>query len=565
MWLMLQMIAVAAGVEVAGAAPTGGGDRGGRGGTPPPGWAPAGKPLPDDPSLLCQPTASEPNWPTFHLLGNASRASGGGKVLLGKSGDANAIFRFRGLYHAMNQAAGANWAHAVSSDLVHWYHVKEALANYASSPSWDRDQCDGTVSFPDLGVAPFNGSSPVIMYGPNCGEPVPKPPNGSGGLGTTDAPRVGTARAAVPVSPYLLDWVKPSPRQPVQFLGIPCSFPGRVWKSKVKNDTWNMLCAQAAPWPAGGTGKPDGAWMKYTSQSNDLLTWKLDPTPFSQTPDGKSSPVYPCSGPYFHKLPGAPATGSTTHLLQGGCDGDGFTLGKYDSETEVFTVASSWEVDVADLGKWGQQLSYHWGAAGRDLPDTDPDTDAGRLFTFAWIASLGIGCEGGCIPSMMSLVRELRYDAAVGVTAYPVEEYETKLRNGTILSETHHPASLANGARRTLPVPQGAGGALDILVSFDVNITAGARDFGVAVRASPHTTAEAALIVTVQSISEPDAAGGRNATILFTPPSAGDAQRRTVSNATYHAVKTVPLLPGEKTLGIRVLVDRCELCFSQYS
>lgn len=141
------------------------------------------------------------------------------------------------------------------------------------------------------------------------------------------------------------------------------------------------------------------------------------------------------------------------------------------------------------------------------------------------------------------------------MTAYPVEEYETKLRNGTILSETHHPTPLANGARRTLPVPQGAGGALDILVSFDVNRSIAA---GVAVRASPHTTAEAALIVTVQSISEPDAAGRRNATILFTPPSAGDAQRRTVSNDTYHAVKTVPLLPGEKTLDIRVLVDRCE-------
>ena len=157
-------------------------------------------------------------------------------------------------------------------------------------------------------------------------------------------------------------------------------------------------------------------------------------------------------------------------------------------------------------------------------------------------------------------VRELKYDAAVGVTAYPVEEYDTKLRNGTILNETH-PTSLANGARRTLPVPQGAGGALDILVSFDVDSAAGASDFGVAVRASPHTTAEAALIVTIQSISEPDAAGGRNATVLFSPPAAGDAHRRTASNATYHAVKIVPLLSGDKALSIRVLVDRCESCF----
>ena len=217
---------------------------------PPPGWP--GGATPDNPSLLCQPTLSEPNWPTFHLLGNVSRGAGG-KLALGKSGDANAIFRYRGLYHAMNQAAGANWAHAVSSDLVHWHHVKEALGNYPSSPIWDRAQCDGTVSFPDLGASPFNGSAPVIMYGPDCGTPVPQP-NGSaagpGGLGTADAPRVGTARAAVPVSPYLLDWVKPrqstGERIPIQFEGIPCSFPGRVWKSKVKSDTWNMLCAQAA-------------------------------------------------------------------------------------------------------------------------------------------------------------------------------------------------------------------------------------------------------------------------------------------------------------------------------
>ena len=173
---------------------------------------------------------------------------------------------------------------------------------------------------------------------------------------------------------------------------------------------------QAAPWPAGGTGTPAGHWSKYTSQKSDLLKWKLDPKPFSQTPDGKPAPVWPCSGPYFHKLPGAPA-GGPTHLLQGGCDGDDFSLGTYDSETEVLTVTSHAQVDVPDLGKWGQQMSYHWGASGRELPDTDPDTDSGRLFTFAWIASLNVGgCDNGCIPSMMSLIRELKYDAAVSET-----------------------------------------------------------------------------------------------------------------------------------------------------
>ena len=31
--------------------------------------------------------------------------------------------------------------------------------------------------------------------------------------------------------PYLEDWVKVSPG-PVTFDGLPCSFPGRIWKSK---------------------------------------------------------------------------------------------------------------------------------------------------------------------------------------------------------------------------------------------------------------------------------------------------------------------------------------------
>ena len=141
----------------------------------------------------------------------------------------------------------------------------------------------------------------------------------------------------------------------------------------------------------------------------------------------------------------------------------------------------------------------------------------------------------------------------VGVVSYPVQEYATKLRNATILSE-QQASSLAAGAVRTLPVPQGAGGALDILVSFDVNTTS--SGFGLAVRASSHATADAALIITVQSVSVPDAAGARTVTILFTPPAAGDALRRTATNATYHASRVVPMLPGEQTIDVRVLVDR---------
>ena len=88
----------------------------------------------------------------------------------------------------------------------------------------------GTLSFPDLGRPPYDGSTPVIMYGPDCGVPVP-PPNSSSrlGSGSSDVPRVNVAHAADPDDPYLMNWAKTG-RGPVDFNHlnhtIPCSFPG---------------------------------------------------------------------------------------------------------------------------------------------------------------------------------------------------------------------------------------------------------------------------------------------------------------------------------------------------
>ena len=68
--------------------------------------------------------------------------------------------------------------------------------------------------------------------------------SGSTGLGARvgDAPRVEIAKPAdVSGDPFLTNWVK-TQSGPVNFDGTPCSFPGRVWKSKVGN-YWNMLCA----------------------------------------------------------------------------------------------------------------------------------------------------------------------------------------------------------------------------------------------------------------------------------------------------------------------------------
>jgi hypothetical protein len=122
--------------------------------------------------------------------------------------DANAVFEFKGLFHVMMQAGGGNWTHGVASSAAGpWFTEIDALnrATAASLP-WDSHQgpCDGSASFPDLGTAPYNGSTPVIMYGPDCNQPV-KPP---GQLRSGDAPRVEVALPKNPADPMLRDWVK---------------------------------------------------------------------------------------------------------------------------------------------------------------------------------------------------------------------------------------------------------------------------------------------------------------------------------------------------------------------
>jgi hypothetical protein len=136
----------------------------------------SGGPVIDHPELACPPVALEPNWPTFHITSNIT-GNATLRIFTGAS-DANGIFKYKGLFHAMEQP----WAHAVSAYGAHWYHIKQVLipgTNPGGAPgnssSEDGYDCDGTVSFPDLG----NGPTPVILYGPDGGVVVP-PPNSSG-------------------------------------------------------------------------------------------------------------------------------------------------------------------------------------------------------------------------------------------------------------------------------------------------------------------------------------------------------------------------------------------------
>ena len=292
--------------------------------------------------LECTSADEQPLWPTFHLFNNVSRDSHGHLQMEGLN-DANGVLEYKGIFHAFVQGglgrsglvgdwSTGGWTHAVSNDLVRWFHVKDALGRGPSTSTWDHDgPCDGTLSLTD-----GNGSGPLIMFGPDCADRLKKPRTSMLG----DYPRIAVARAVDPSSPYLLDWQKDPSGEPVSFDGPPCSFPGRVWRSEV-GDCFNMLCSF-------GQGK---SWARYTSNSPDLLSWKVAEREFTQPSIAGGG-----GGALFHEIPNAPSTGPT-HLINGNT-GSEFWLGRYDSRLEIMNLTSTTPQKI----DWGSL--YDWAAAG---------------------------------------------------------------------------------------------------------------------------------------------------------------------------------------------------------
>lgn len=135
--------------------------------------------------------------------------------------DANAIFHYKGMWHVMHQANWTDWAHLVSTDMVHWTRLPSAL-----SPNGD---WDGSLTI-------LNGK-PVIMYDcyniPDC-----LPPNKTHArtsIGAThakagDPPHVGVARPADSNDQNLTVWEK-DPHNPISFPGMGGGFagPSNLW------------------------------------------------------------------------------------------------------------------------------------------------------------------------------------------------------------------------------------------------------------------------------------------------------------------------------------------------
>lgn len=230
------------------------------------------------PPIQCTSSEEKPNWPTYHFMNNVTR-NASGALSLEPLNDANAIAEYRGearstpsfslprgclllaaapaahprpplsagIFHVMMQEGGGNWSHGVSNNMVKWFLVEDALDSGRKSIGFpDVGPCDGSFSYPNLGPAPYNGSTPVIVYDAACG--VPLGPRARARdiqqlRSADDVDRLEVARPADPSDPYLREWTKTLPG-PVQFDGPPCAFPSRVWRSEsaTQQPTWNMLC-----------------------------------------------------------------------------------------------------------------------------------------------------------------------------------------------------------------------------------------------------------------------------------------------------------------------------------
>lgn len=309
-------------------------------------------------------SATELQQPTFHFFNTRTvchctpqPCSCG---VMGPLNDANAIFEHHGVFHVMLQKGGGNWSHGVAHTAAGpWFPLQDALGRSSSTDlPWDSHQgpCDGTLSFPDLGTAPFNGSAPVILYGPDCNEPLNRSTPGlSAELG--DAPRVEVALPEDPSDPLLRLWRKQRPG-PVIFEGTPCSFPGNVWRSPASQGdsdsstgggVWNMICSMNG----------HGPWARYTSSTPTLMTWKLADEYFTVSAEtGLPQRTRAQSGAFFHPIPN-PKPGGPTHMINGGTVGP-MLLGTYDNVTEKFRINNTLGGQILDGSP-----DFRWGAVGK--------------------------------------------------------------------------------------------------------------------------------------------------------------------------------------------------------
>ena len=512
------------------------------------------------PPSECQPRSGvHLSLPIFHIMG-AMLTNGSGPAWPIAATDGNAVFEHKGVFHVMHQSPSiadgrqrhlyspylAAWGHVSSSDLAHWHRLPEALTpgRHGTYDGHDGD-CDGTISLP----VQSGFDAPIMTFGPDCGRPLTT---------RNDAPRVAFARPSTNNTndAGLVHWTK-DPANPIDFgNSTPCSFSGRVWRSgrnasgatsaeRPLAAAYSMICA---------INDEHNAWGRYTTSDPQLHgPWKLaDPsfaTWYGAGPRNGTA-VGSISAPAFLPLRTVATPDDAqfqsaltpTHMINA-LGGRAYWLGTYDPHREKLSVVgephfvestsspASWF--VAGLAESSGRVLHVGFANSRDGTRGAQDCHwqpGGRL-------------------CLMTLVRELGYNAVAGaLVSNPVPEL-AKLRNGTLLSTT---LRIPAGKTYKLPLPTGAGAEMDLELSITLP------------RLAP-------LAFTIDVLASPDASrGAARATRLainISAPLANDSRRdlnvSLSASRGYAAGVVVTGMPAaltaaeaQRPLHVRVLVDR---------
>ena len=444
----------------------------------------------------CQPKGGiHRHQPQFHIIAPMFAGGGlNGTSWPGGVNDVNAVFQHQGVWHIMHQCDGGDagvpcgggwegptkhpdprtqryyhsWGHVVSTDLVRWKRLPDALAPNVTNFEHGAD-CDGSISFPA-------GVGPIMMYGPGCGYHGPDGvADAADRLGLGDAPVVGVALPENSSDPELERWVHEW-SGPVTFAASspPCSFAGSVWQH---GDHWSLICTAdgtraryTASVAGGGAAGLAGPWSRADAAfgGNSSSQGRIG---------GNSGPAFlPLPPPSTTPLLEEPRHQGTqpTHVMSDGA-GSTFSVGTFDQQTEVFRATAQFKTDLGKLG-WtagglaedGRVLLVGWVAGGND-----PPTHAAGCPTIGGIKVCGVQAE--------SAVRVLSWEASTQrLLANPPVEM-AGLRNATLCNISS--VALKNGsAVVVLPLPEGTGAAVDVEIEVSLPPAASAPGFSFGVR-----------------------------------------------------------------------------------
>lgn len=310
-------------------------------------------------NALCQKLASDPLRPQYHLMPAHNWMN-----------DPNGPIWFRGRYHMFHQynPKGAtwgnmNWAHAVSSDLIHWLHEPIAL-----SPSPDGPDRDGIFS----GSAVLNNGKPTVIY------TAVAPPSSEAEATLRDGTHVWreTQCLAVAEDDGLLTWKK----LPEPVIAAP---PPQL---KVTGFRDPVMWREANRWMlALGSGTLDrgGAVLLYTS--TDLRHWTYLHPLVEGSPSGKKSPnpvdtgdMWECPDffPLGSKHVVLISTMGKVHWKVGTYTGQRFT-----PEKEGTVDWGSYYAAKTMLDRRGMPVLWGW------IPETRPDAE---LIAAGWAGVMSL-------------------------------------------------------------------------------------------------------------------------------------------------------------------------------